>query len=195
MTATARAKATTFVAVSPTTGRRYTRKSLHAYTHACVTYETVDSMVARAEESAASNDRYVAKYTEIAAHLRAGTTPAAGSPLLARCTSMSYNMQLARVRTEWDAVMFSVRHPNSVYADEGLTAEQFAAKYDEYAAHSAAGAAKARAEAVAIREANTVRESATFHHSYALAMKQAATFERYTGTYVSRIVEATPVTK
>lgn len=196
MTATARAKATTFAVVSPTPGRRYTRKSLHAYTHALVTYETVESMVRRAERSAVRDDEQAARYTETAMLLRSGGSPAAGSALLARVNGGSYNMQQAGVRTEWDAVLFSLNHPNSVYRGQGLTAEQFAAQYDAYAAQTAASAVRYRAEAVAIREANAVREWATFHHSYKLALKAAGKEAgSFGGVCVSQIVETTIVTK
>ena len=181
-------KAAKFTATSPVTGRTYTRKSQHLYTHACISFQRADAQAARLQQDAMRRDESAAESREIAAHLRAGTTPAAGSVLLERCTAMSYNMQKAGVRTKWDAVLYDTRRV-PYGATEPKAPEVCAAEYEGWAADDDTRAAQDRAEAHRIVVANEIREGATFHHSATLAAKEAAKQATYPGRWETRVVE------
>ena len=165
---------TTFTATSPFTGTVFTRQSTRAYTHASVAIVRAETLAARALKDAAQEEDSAARSTEIAMHLRAGTTPTAGSPLLERSQSMSENMRRAGVRTQWDAVLYSLTVTYNFPGWVARTRETLATDYEGYAAQSTARAAALRAAAAAILANNTVREGVSFHHSAALAAKAIA---------------------
>jgi hypothetical protein len=187
---TATTKKTTFLATSTRTGKTYTRTSLRAYTHAVVSYEGPESLAARQDRSAVVQDRYEAEYTLTAAYLRAGTAPMDGILTEKVDGGMSYNEQKAGVRTKWDSVRYGVA--NGTMGQPKNDAAATAEIYERFAVSARESAARHRARAAEIRATGEYAEGASFHHSAALAAKEADKAPAYGGTVVSEIVAAVP---
>ena len=101
---------TTFVAVSPLTGKQFTRKSEREYTYAVVYSESIESQQIRAENEAKYCDAQAARYDAIAQFLETGTTPDATHKLRQQKSRhmFSLNEYAAGVRTEWDSVEYDI---------------------------------------------------------------------------------------
>ena len=165
---------TTFVAVSPFTGKQFTRKSLRDYTHAVVYSESMESQQIRAENEAKFCDAETIRYSEIAEFLETGTTPDASHKLCKPLGSVAFtiNEYRAGVRTEWDAIEYRI--VDGKFADTysyvpRRTRAEKAAEYRQYAQANIS-----RAKAYRATQIDGPREAATFHHSNLLAVKAMA---------------------
>ena len=164
---------TTFVAVSPLTGKQFTRKSEREYTYAVVYSESIESQQIRAENEAKYCDAQAARYDAIAQFLETGTTPDATHKLRQQKSRhmFSLNEYAAGVRTEWDSVEYDIidgafGNTKSVIAGTRL---ENAARYRGWANDNIT-----RAKAYRATQIDAPREAATFHHSNLLAVKAMA---------------------
>jgi hypothetical protein len=169
---------TTFVATSPFTGQEHTRRSERAYTHAVICHRPVAAVAAECGQDAEKDTARAAEYQLIAGLLEREETPSPDSPLMAPSRSRSWNSEQAGVRTRWDEVLYDfVDGPFSdgPYKSHVLrTRAELVAAYRDYAANAQGMSTLRRRRAEEARATNGFRESASFHHSEALAQKAAA---------------------
>lgn len=184
---------TTFVAVSPFTGKQFTRKSEREYTYAVVYSESIESQQIRAENEAKYCDAQATRYNEIAEFLETGTTPDATHKLRQPKSHhmFSINEYRAGVRTEWDSIEYDII--DGKFADTysyvpRKTRAEAAAEYRTYENGNIIRAKAYRAERI-----DTLREAVTFHHSSLLAVKaMASNAKRWTE---AKVVPCTPKQK
>jgi plasmid stabilization system protein ParE len=160
---------TTFVAVSPLTGKKFTRKSERQYTFAVICSESIEAQRQRSEADAKYEEKLAAQYHEIATFLETGTTPDATHRLRQPKprSHFSWAEYEAGVRTKWDSILYHATRDNETHA-------QVAANYRRWASNSQDRANKLRAEVI-----DRPREGASFHHSEALARKEQAKDAKY----------------
>ncbi len=171
-------KKVTFLATSPNTGKVFTRKSDHAYTHAVIYYQSAESVAEGLLREASSCRKWASEYNITADLLELGAEPSRTEPLhgfLFEGERGSLNSQAAGVKTRWQDVLYSIASeptPNGIDNRRGslfATRAEAAAEYRKWAEEN-------RERVIFYQERakqTEPQEAATFHSSAVLALKKA----------------------